>query len=80
MNCEDVGMCLQAGAVLNAETSDFPFNRRDLKVLSEDHVRHIPWCISYHAQSFGLEAFKNLDIRCRSLSPELYAVGLRITL
>jgi hypothetical protein len=42
-------MCLQAGAVMNAETSDFLFNRRDLKVLSEDHVRHIPWCISYHA-------------------------------
>jgi hypothetical protein len=37
MNCEAVGMCLQAGAVLNAETSDFLFNRRDLKVLSEDH-------------------------------------------
>jgi hypothetical protein len=28
MNCEAVGMCLQAGAVLNAETSDFLFNRR----------------------------------------------------
>jgi hypothetical protein len=27
---------------------DFLFNRRDLKVLLEDHVRHIPWCISYH--------------------------------
>jgi hypothetical protein len=26
MNCEAVGMCLQAGAVLNAETSDFLFN------------------------------------------------------
>jgi hypothetical protein len=49
MNCEVFGMCLQAGAVLNAEMSDFLFNRRDLKVLLEDHVRHIPWCISYHA-------------------------------
>jgi hypothetical protein len=38
MNCEAVGMCLQAGAVMNAETSDLLFNRRDLKVLSEDHV------------------------------------------
>jgi hypothetical protein len=45
MNCEAVGICLQAGAVLNAETSDFLFNQRDLKVLSEDHVRHIPWCV-----------------------------------
>jgi hypothetical protein len=43
MNCEVVGKCLQAGAVLNAETSDFLFNRRDLKALSENHVRHIPW-------------------------------------
>jgi hypothetical protein len=28
MNCEAVGMCLQAGGVMNAETSDFLFNRR----------------------------------------------------
>jgi hypothetical protein len=49
MNCKAVVMCLQVGAVLSAETLDFLFNRRDLKVLSEDHVRHIPWCISYHA-------------------------------
>jgi hypothetical protein len=40
MNCEAVGKCM------NAETSDFLFNRRDLKILSEDHVGHIPWCIS----------------------------------
>jgi hypothetical protein len=83
MNCEAVGMCLLAGAVLSAETSDFLFNRRDLKVLSEDHVRHIPWRIGCHAQSFGLEAFQNLDVRGRSRSPELYAVGpdrLRMTL
>jgi hypothetical protein len=49
MNCEAVEMCLQAGAVMNAETSDFLFNRRDLKVPLEDDVKHIPWCISYHA-------------------------------
>jgi hypothetical protein len=36
MNCEAVGMCLQAGAVLIAEMSDFLFNQRDLKVLLED--------------------------------------------
>jgi hypothetical protein len=34
MNCVDVRMFLQAGAVLNAETSDFLFTRRHLKVLS----------------------------------------------
>jgi hypothetical protein len=57
MNCEAVGMCLKAGAVLNAETSDFLFNRRDLKVLSEDHVRHIPWCISYEYHGLNLLPF-----------------------
>jgi hypothetical protein len=49
MNCEAVGMCLKAGAVMNAETSDFLFNRRDLKVLLEDHVRHI--CTMVHQLS-----------------------------
>jgi hypothetical protein len=60
---------------MSAETSDFLFNRRDLKILPENHVRHIPWCISYHAQSFGLEAFKDFDIGGRSRYPELYGVG-----
>jgi hypothetical protein len=30
---------------MNAETSDFLFNQRDLKILSEDHVRQ------YHCAS-----------------------------
>jgi hypothetical protein len=60
---------------VGAETSDFIFNRRDLEILSEDHVRHVPWYISYHEQSFGLEAFNVFDIGGRSRSPELYAVG-----
>jgi hypothetical protein len=60
---------------MSAELSDFFFNRRDLEILLKDHVRHVPWCISYHAQSFGLEAFKDVDIGGRSRSPELYAIG-----
>jgi hypothetical protein len=40
--------------MLNAETSDFLVNRRDLKVLSEDHVRHIPWCISIRCLTFAM--------------------------
>jgi hypothetical protein len=47
---------------MNAETSDFLFNRRDLKILPEVHVRNIPMCISYNARSFALEAFKDFDI------------------
>jgi hypothetical protein len=56
---------------MNAETSDFLFDRRDLEILSEDHVRHVPWCIRYHTQSFGLQAFKDFDTGGRSRSPEL---------
>jgi hypothetical protein len=51
---------------MDAETSHFLFDRRDLKILSEDHVRHIPWGFSYHAYSFGLEAFKVFDIGGRT--------------
>jgi hypothetical protein len=50
VNCEVVGMCVDAVPVLNAESVDFLFNWCDLKILSEDHIRHAPWCISYHAQ------------------------------
>jgi hypothetical protein len=60
---------------MNAETSDFLFNRRYLKIMSEDHVRHVPWCISYRTQSFELEAFKDFDVGGRSRSPKLYAVS-----
>jgi hypothetical protein len=27
---------------MNAETCDFLFNRRDLKILSEDHFKYVP--------------------------------------
>jgi hypothetical protein len=58
------------GAAMDPETSDFLFNRRDLKVLSKYHVRHVPWCIS-----FGFEAFKDFNIGGRKISPELYVIG-----
>jgi hypothetical protein len=32
--------------VLAAESADFLSNWCDLKILSEDHIRHAPWCIS----------------------------------
>jgi hypothetical protein len=54
------------GAPSAEESTDFLFNQRDLEIPLEDHVRHIPWCISYHAQSFGLEALKDFDIGGRS--------------
>jgi hypothetical protein len=36
-------MCVEAGPVLGAESVDFLFNWCDLKVFSEDHIRHVPW-------------------------------------
>jgi hypothetical protein len=45
VKCEVVGMCVEAVPVLGAESVDFLFNLCDLKILSEDHIRHVPWCI-----------------------------------
>jgi hypothetical protein len=60
VNCE-VGMWVEAVPVLGAESVDFLFNPCDLKILSEDHIRHVPWCVGYHAQDFPLEAFQYFD-------------------
>jgi hypothetical protein len=62
VNCEVVEMCVEAGPVLFAESSVFLFNGYDLKILSEVHTRHIPWCIAYHVQDFCLEAFQYFDV------------------
>jgi hypothetical protein len=74
---EVVGMCVEEVPVLGAESVDFLFNWCDLKILSEDHIRHVPWCIGYHAQDFPLEALhlQYFDVGDGSWAPELYAVG-----
>jgi hypothetical protein len=72
---EVVGMCVEADPVLGAESVDFLFNWCDLKILSEDHIRHVPWCVGYHAQDFLLEAFQYFDVGDGSWAPELYSVG-----
>jgi hypothetical protein len=41
-------MCVEAVP----ESLDFLFNGCDLKILSEDYIRHVPWCIDYHAQDW----------------------------
>jgi hypothetical protein len=41
-----------------AVTADFVFNRWDLEILPYYRIRHIPWCVRYHAQSLRLEAFE----------------------
>jgi hypothetical protein len=75
VNCEVVGMCVEVVSVLGAESVDFLFNWCDLNILSEDYIRHVPWCISYHAQDFPLEMFQYFDVGDGSCAPELYAVG-----
>jgi hypothetical protein len=62
VNCEVVGMCIEAVPVLGAESVDSLFNWCDLKVLPEDHIRHLPWCTGYHAQDFPLEAFQYFHV------------------
>jgi hypothetical protein len=57
-----VGMCREAVPVLGAESVDFLFNLCDLKILSEDHIRHVPWCICFDVQDFPLEAFQYFDV------------------
>jgi hypothetical protein len=66
VNCEVVGVCIEAVPLLGAESIDFVFNRCDLKTLSEDHIRHVPWCIGYHSQDFPLEASQYFDVGDRS--------------
>jgi hypothetical protein len=41
----------EALAVMVAVTFDFVFNRWDLEILPYYRIRHIPWCVRYHAQS-----------------------------
>jgi hypothetical protein len=72
---EVVWMFVEAVPVLGAESVDLLCNWCDLKSLSEDHVRHVPWCIGYHAQDFPLEAFQYFDAGDGSWAPELYSVG-----
>jgi hypothetical protein len=75
VNCEVVGISVEAVPVLGAEYMDFLFNWCDLKILSEDHIRHVPWCIGYHAQNFPLEVFQYFDVGDGSWAPELYSIG-----
>jgi hypothetical protein len=75
VNCEVVGMCVKAVAVLGAESVDFLFNCCDLKILSEDRIRHVPWCVGFLAQDFPLEAFQYFHVGDGSRASELYSVG-----
>jgi hypothetical protein len=34
----------------------------DVTRRSEDRIRHVPWCVGYHAQDFPLEAFQYFDV------------------
>jgi hypothetical protein len=58
-----------------AVTADFMFNRWDLEILPCYHIRHIPWCVRYHAQSLRLEALEYFYVGRGCGSPELYSVG-----
>jgi hypothetical protein len=65
----------EAFAVMIAATAYFVFNRWDLEILPYYCIRHIPWCVPYHAQSLRLEAFEYFYVGLGCGSPELYCVG-----
>jgi hypothetical protein len=65
----------EALAVMVAVTADFMFNRWDLEILPYYPIRHIPWCVRYHAQSVRLEASGYFYVGRGCGSPELYSVG-----
>jgi hypothetical protein len=65
---------VEALAVMVAVTADFVFNRWDLEILPYYRIRHKPWCVRYHAQSFRLEAFEDFYVGRGCCSPELYSV------
>jgi hypothetical protein len=54
---------------------DLFFNCWYLEVPSDNHVRHVPRCVHYHAQGLQLEMFQNFYVGCGSHTPELYSVG-----
>jgi hypothetical protein len=59
--------------VMVAVTADFVFNCWALKILPCYRIRHIPWCVHYHAQSLRPEALEYFYVGCGS--PELYSIG-----
>jgi hypothetical protein len=43
-------VCSEASAVMGAVVANFFLNWWNLKVSPVKSVRHIPWCVYYHAQ------------------------------
>jgi hypothetical protein len=66
---------VEALAVMVAVTADFVFNRWHLEILWYYCIRHIPWCVRYHAQSLRLEALEYFYVGRGCCSPELYSIG-----
>jgi hypothetical protein len=65
----------EALAIMVAVMADFVFNRWDLEILPYYPIRHIPWCVCYHAQSLRLEEFEYFYVGRGCRSTELYSVG-----
>jgi hypothetical protein len=61
-------VCSEASAVMGAVVANFFLNLWNLKVSPDKSVRHIPWCVYYHAQGFRLETFQYLDVVAETCS------------
>jgi hypothetical protein len=65
----------EALAVVVAIMADFVLNRWNSEILQYCHIRHIPGCVRYYAQSLRLEAFEDFYIGHGCGSQEFYSIG-----
>jgi hypothetical protein len=68
-------MCAATSTVLRAVAVKFFFNCWYLEVLLNNHIRHVPRRVHYHAQGLQLKMIQNLYVGSRSRVPELYPIS-----
>jgi hypothetical protein len=71
-------MCAEASNVLRTVALDFFFNCWYLEIPSDNCIRHVPRCVSYHAQGLQLEMFPNFYAGIVSRTPELFSHERRL--
>jgi hypothetical protein len=67
-------MCAAVSTILRAVATDF-FDGCQLKVSTDESVRHIPGCIDDYAQGLRLKAFQYFNVGCGCCAAELDAIS-----
>jgi hypothetical protein len=68
-------VCTEAEAVVRAVVADFFLDRWHVEIVSDNSVRHIPWCVHDLTKGFQLETFQDFDVGCGSRTPELDSIS-----